>query len=55
MKENGDKEIGIDYWKFCKILHEKKNSLVKFIELFMSQGYRHLQNKVLENSQNFPG
>ena len=29
MKENGDKEIGIDYWKFCKILHEKKKQFGK--------------------------
>ena len=31
----------------------EENSSIKFIELFMSCGYRHLRNRVLENSQNF--
>ena len=33
----------------------EKNSLVKFIELFKSSGYRHLRKRVLENLQNFSG
>ena len=38
---------------FNCIICTEKNSLVNFIELFKSWGYRHLRNRVLENLQNF--
>ena len=33
--------------------YTEKNTLIKFIELFKSWGYRHLRNRVLENLKNF--
>ena len=36
-----------------KFMYREKNSLVKFLEVFKSWGYRHLRNRVLQILQNF--